>query len=256
MTSLTPVPSAPTFHVTPLHLVFGKDHSPRVVSKPQQALLPPAAPVLPVQEPIAYRTRSRAPAPLALFASKGRYHECIQYRIPTAKISCFPPVAMRFAGLCAMHHMIKTETTNFAALCSALSHEDNPLTLSVLDPTTGNMLEHHQLRCNPQYKNTWDTSYANELGRLCQGIGSGEAPSSKHIAGTNTFFRIDYHDTPSHKRKEICHTMVLCEVHPDKDAPNSTRITIGGNCICYPGNVGTDTASLELLKLLLNSVLS
>ncbi len=50
--------------------------------------------------------------------------------------------------------------------------------------------------------------------------------------------------------------MVVCEVRPDKDDPNHTQITIGGNHICYPGNVGTNTASLELLKLLLNSVLS
>jgi hypothetical protein len=107
VTSLTPVPSTPTFHVTPRHLVFGDDHSPRVVSEPQQPLLLPSALVLPVREPIAHRTRSRALAPLALFASEGRFHECIQYRIPTAKSSHTPPVAMGFAGLCAMHHMTK-----------------------------------------------------------------------------------------------------------------------------------------------------
>ncbi len=50
--------------------------------------------------------------------------------------------------------------------------------------------------------------------------------------------------------------MVVCEVRLDKDDPNRTRITIGGNRICYPGNVGTTTVPLELLKLLLNSVLS
>jgi hypothetical protein len=61
---------------------------------------------------------------------------------------------------------------------------------------------------------------------------------------------------PLHKRKEICHTMVVCEVQPDKDDPNCTQITICGNRIYYPGDVGTNTASLELLKLLLNSVLS
>jgi hypothetical protein len=155
-----------------------------------------------------------------------------------------------------MHHMMTAETTNFAALCSALLHKDNTLALSVFDPTTGNMLEHCQLRRDPWYKTTWDTLYANELGRLCQGIGSGEAPSSKHVAGTNTFFCINYHNIPSHKRKEICRTMVVCEVRLDKDNPNCVRITIGGNRICYPGNVGTNTASLEHLKLLLNSVLS
>jgi hypothetical protein len=75
--SLTPAASAPTFHVTPCWLVFGNDHSPRVVSAPQQPLLPPAALVLPVREPIPHRTRSRAPASLALFASGGRFHECV-----------------------------------------------------------------------------------------------------------------------------------------------------------------------------------
>ncbi len=50
--------------------------------------------------------------------------------------------------------------------------------------------------------------------------------------------------------------MVVCEVRPEKDDPDRTRITIGGNRICYPGDVGTKTALLELVKLLLNSVLS
>ena len=50
--------------------------------------------------------------------------------------------------------------------------------------------------------------------------------------------------------------MVICEIRPEKDDPDRTHITIGGNRICYPGNVGTNTALLELVKLLLNSVLS
>ncbi len=43
---------------------------------------------------------------------------------------------------------------------------------------------------------------------------------------------------------------------PEKDDPNRTRITIGGTRLCYPGDVGTNTASLKLVKLLLNSILS
>jgi hypothetical protein len=131
-----------------------------------------------------------------------------------------------------------------------------PEALLVLDTSTGEFLEHCQLRRDPRYKATWDTSYANELGRLCQGIGSGTTPKSKRVAGTNTFFLIGYHDIPVHKRKEICHTMVVCEVRPEKDDPDRTRITIGGSRIYFPGDVGTNTASLELFKVLLNSVLS
>jgi hypothetical protein len=253
-TSLTPTASASTFHVIPCWLVFGDDHSPRVVNASLQPLPSPAAPVLPVREPIAHRTRSQAPAALALFASGGEFHECVQYRVPMTKSSYFSSIAMGFAGLCAIHHMSTAETSNFAVLCVALLH-DNPLTLSVLDTTTGNMLEHCQLQRDPWYKTTWDTLYSNELGRLCQGIGSGEALNSKRVAGTNTFFRINYKDILSHKRKEICHTMVVCEVQQEQDDPNCTRITIGGNRICYPGDVSTNTASSELLKLFLNSAL-
>ncbi len=49
--------------------------------------------------------------------------------------------------------------------------------------------------------------------------------------------------------------MVVCEVRPEKDDPDRTHITIGGNRIRYPGNVGTNTALLKPVKLLLNSVL-
>jgi hypothetical protein len=152
--------------------------------------------------------------------------------------------------------MTPKEADGFAYLCAALEIVDSPSALFVLDPTTGDFLEHRQLHCDPCYKTTWDTSYANELGRLCQGIGSGPTPNSQRVAGTDTFCLIDYNDIPLHKRKVICHTMVVCEVHPEKDDPDRTRITISGNRICYPGDDGTNTASLELVKLLLNSVLS
>jgi hypothetical protein len=174
--------------------------------------------------------------------------------MPTAKTIKSPAEPLGFAGLCKA--MPATEVSGFAGLCQALSLLDVPEALSVLDSSTGKFLEHRQLRRDPRYKATWDTSYANELGRLCQGIGAGTTPTSKRVAGTNTFFLIDYHDIPAHKRKEICHTMVVCEVRPEKDNPDRTCITIGGSRICYPGDVGTNTASLELFKLLLNSVLS
>ena len=51
--------------------------------------------------------------------------------------------------------------------------------------------------------------------------------------------------------------MVVCKVFPEKDDPDCTRITIGGNRIYYlSSDVGTKRASFELVKLLLNSVLS
>ena len=49
---------------------------------------------------------------------------------------------------------------------------------------------------------------------------------------------------------------MTCTVLPPKEDLNCTRITIGGNHICYPGDMGTPTASLELFKLIINSILS
>jgi hypothetical protein len=62
---------------------------------------------------------------------------------------------------------------------------------------TGQQLEHCQLRRHPAYKGVWDTSYANKLGRLCQGIGRNKAkPAKQWVEGTNTFCPIKFHDIP------------------------------------------------------------
>ena len=45
------------------------------------------------------------------------------------------------------------------------------LAAPLMDQETRDMLEFRQLRSHPKYKKIWDTSYANELGRLCQGVG-------------------------------------------------------------------------------------
>ena len=127
----------------------------------------------------------------------------------------------------------------------------------VLDAETGKLLEHRQLRQHAKYKEVWDTSYANELGRLCQGVGQKpDNPTEKRVEGTDTFRPIQFHDIPPDRRMDVTYTRVVCEIRPQKQDPNRTRITIGGNRICYPHDTGTKTGSLELVKLQLNSVLS
>ena len=129
--------------------------------------------------------------------------------------------------------------------------------LPVLDEEYGKPLEHRQLRRHPRLKETWDTSYANELVRLCQGIGKGTAgPAQQRVKVTSTFCVIRYDDIPSNKLSDICHTRVVWEYRPDKDDPNRTRITLAGGHICVPYDVSTPTGSLELVKMMINSVLS
>ena len=129
--------------------------------------------------------------------------------------------------------------------------------MPVLDKTSGKLMQYRQLRKYPKFVHIWNTSYANELGQLCQGIGKGsKGPRQQHVEGTNTFRLIKFADIPQDRRHEICHSMVVCEVKPHKEDPNRTRITVSVSQICYPWDVGTPTGSLELVKHIINSVLS
>jgi hypothetical protein len=127
---------------------------------------------------------------------------------------------------------------------------------SVFDENFGNFLEWHQLHTHPTLSVAWNTSYANKLGRLCQGIGTGPN-KGKHVKGTNTLFPIPYDRIPSDRRREITYSKVVCKVRTEKrDNTNCTCITIGGNNITYPRDVGTPTGSIELVELLVISVIS
>jgi hypothetical protein len=237
----SPAPSTPCFQAIPQWLDFSNVPFPRVAIEAQAppprvviesqhlSALPP--PVLPTCKPISHCTRSKAPALLALFTAGQPLHKCVTYHIPTAKGVQTTAEPISFAGLCKTMH--PAEIDRFAYLCQALTQMSGLQALLVLNPSTGKLLENCQLHPNPCYKATWDTSYANELGWLCQGIGMGPSPNTRWVTGTNTFFLINYHNIPCHKQKETCHTMVVCKVHPEKDDPDCTCTTIGGNT-CSP----------------------
>ena len=129
--------------------------------------------------------------------------------------------------------------------------------MPVMDNVTGKTLEHRQLRLHHKYQQIWNASYFNMLGRLFQVIGKGsKGPKNQHIEGTDTFRVICYDNAPLDRRKAISYTKVVCEYRAQKADPNRTRITVGGNQICYPGDVGMPTGSMELVKIFINSVLS
>ena len=98
------------------------------------------------------------------------------------------------------------------------------------------------------YKDDWLISSANELGCLAQGLKRG-------INGTNTVFFITKQQVP--KNRTVTYARIVCSVRPEKDKPNRTRITAGGNLITdYPGPTSTETAGLKTVKIHWNSVLS
>ena len=207
---------------------------------------------MPQRIPVAHRTRARLTAP-----QLSSLVELVQYHVPTAKTT--RPQATtsdHFASLCKALALSMPEVIEFAGLCQRLTILDDGDALGGLDRESGKLLEHRQLRKDPRYKPVWDRSYANELGRLCQGIGTCDKAGGKQVAGTSTFHLIAFADIPHHKQKQIIYTKVVCEVREGKDDENRTRITVGGNLICNLGNAGTNTASLDLVKLMLNSVIS
>ncbi len=83
----------------------------------------------------------------------------------------------------------------------------------------------------------------------------GDKAGGRLVAGTNTFHLTRYSNIPHHKHKEIIYTKMVCEIREGKDDKHHTRITVGGNLIFYPGDSGNNTALLELIKLMLNSVI-
>ena len=128
--------------------------------------------------------------------------------------------------------------------------------LPVLDEATGQTLEYRQLRQHPDFHKVWNESYLNELCRLCQVISTSPDDTGNRVKGTNNFFLIRFEDIFVDSKKELTYTKVVCKVRPEKSDPNCKSITIGGNHINFTGDVGTPTASLNLVKLVFNSFLS
>jgi hypothetical protein len=59
-----------------------------------------------------------------------------------------------------------------------------------------------------------------------------------------------------HRWKDVTYAKFVCELKPNKAEVHQTRLTVGGDKVHYPGNVGTPTADLMLVKMNVNSVIS
>ena len=88
-------------------------------------------------------------------------------------------------------------------------------------------------------------SFANELGRLAQGI--------RDIDETDTIDFIPYVDVP--KDQTVTYGQIVCTYRPQKDEKHRTRLTVGGNLIVCLCDVSAPTSDLTTAKLLFNSVI-
>lgn len=119
----------------------------------------------------------------------------------------------------------------------------------MLDQDTGELLEYRHLVKRPKYKKPWGHSFGNEIGRFAQGM-----PGRNK--GTVTIHFIHKHEIPDHRRKDIAYTRIVVNERPQKAAVNRTRLTCQGSNLKLDMDLGTPTASLLTVKILVNSVIS
>ena len=132
--------------------------------------------------------------------------------------------------------------------------DDNPRPATefaneVFDEESGKLLKYRKLITHPQYREVWMHSSANEFGRLAQGVGG-------RITGTDTIFFVKRNQVPEDRWKDITYAKFVCELKPNKKEVHRTRLTVGGDKVHYPGDVGTPTADLTLVKMHINSIIS
>ena len=75
-------------------------------------------------------------------------------------------------------------------------------------------------------------------------------------SGTNTIRFITKSKIPLDRWKDVAYSRIVCNVRPQKEEVNRTRLTFGGKTLSVPIDCGTPTADLLTIKLLLNSVIS
>ncbi len=113
---------------------------------------------------------------------------------------------------------------------------------ALLDKDTGDLLEYRHLIKHPKYRNTWSQSFKKEIRQLA--------------TTTETIIFVINHQIPKDRQGDVTYGRIVCNVREGKKGKHSTRLTMGGNLINYPGDCRTTMANLITVKILLNSIIS
>jgi hypothetical protein len=130
-----------------------------------------------------------------------------------------------------------------------ITTDTNHWACAIIDPDTGATMAYRHLIKSDKHREAWAHSFANELGRLAQGIANREK-------GTNTIFFIPHSQIPQKRRKDVTYGRICVDHRPQKKEVNRTRLTVGGNLINFLGDVSTPTADPTTAKLVINQTLS
>ena len=85
-------------------------------------------------------------------------------------------------------------------------------------------------------KARWEWSFANEVGRLAQGVGE------RIKSGNDNMFFIPKSSIPANRK--VTYANPVCAFRPLKDEPYRVRLTAGGDRLFYEADTGAPTASL------------
>ena len=121
-----------------------------------------------------------------------------------------------------------------------------PQACAVLNADTGKLEEYGALMKGP-FKSLWERAYANDLGRLAQGVHG-------RIQGTNTVFFISHTEVPPNKK--VTYGKKEVSIRPNKTETHRVRLTVGGDKLHFDGDTATQCASIVTAKILINSVIS
>jgi hypothetical protein len=110
------------------------------------------------------------------------------------------------------------------------------------------LMEYRHLLKSPKHYKAWTTSFTNELGWLAQGVGG-------RNKGTNTVCCIWHDQILENRCKDVTYWQICVDYWQQKEEPNRTRVTVGGNLIEYPGDISTPTAYTTMAKMVINSTI-
>jgi hypothetical protein len=119
-------------------------------------------------------------------------------------------------------------------------------THSVTDVVTGQQLEYRHLFQRPDLKPIWEQAFTNELGKLAQGI--------RNVKGTDTIAFMFASEVT--RNRTVTYGRLVCDIRQQKAEQHRVRLTVGGDCIDYPGEKAAKNADLTTSKCLWNSIIS
>jgi hypothetical protein len=160
-------------------------------------------------------------------------------RVPTSSRRLSPRNLSKddFFGMDTAHVAIAVGSNHWSQ-----RHQTN----SVIHPVTGKEMEYSALMKDPRLQPLWARGFANECGRLFQGI--------RDIPGTDTCFFVELKNIPNDRK--ITYGKIVCDYKPHKQEKERVRLTVGSDRLDYSGDVTTSTADITSFKILINSTLS